>query len=217
MSGRKLRAVSGLGLILALFGPPAVAFVFRNAAAGDLTANVTAQVGLVLVTTAVVFIVRFGEGRPLSAIGLGWPRLSSFAWAAVLAAAYALVAAPIMRSILRRVDASGFEPTLRRLAMLPAWYRVVIVVLGGIVEDFLYRGYAFERLSVYLRSRWGAAVLSALVFAYAHAPLWGLGVSTALLIPALLGSFFYVWRRDLAANIMAHIATDLLGVVVFNS
>jgi membrane protease YdiL (CAAX protease family) len=217
MLGRELRGVSGLGLALALFGLPAVAFAFRNRAVGDLAANVAAQAGLVLVTLAVIFVVRFGEGRPLSSIGVIWPRASSFAWAALLAAGYLFVATPIMRSILSRIDASGFQPTVRRLAVLPAWYRVVIVVLDGTIEDVLYRGYAFERLAVYLRSTWSAAILSALVFAYAHTPLWGLGVSTALVVPALLGSFFYLWRRDLAANIMAHVTTDLLGIVVFNS
>jgi membrane protease YdiL (CAAX protease family) len=217
MSSRELSSVSGVGLALALFGLPAVAFLFRNATADDFAANVAAQVGLVFVTAAVLFIVRFCEGRPLSAIGVRWPRPSSFAWAALLAAGYVFVATPIMRGVLSRVHAPGFEPTLRRIAVLPAWYRVVIVILGGTIEDVLYRGYAFERLSVYLRSTWGAAIVSALVFAYAHTPMWGLGVSTALVVPALLGSFFYLWRRDLAAYIMAHVATDLLGIVVFNS
>jgi uncharacterized protein len=78
----------------------------------------------------------------------------------------------------------------------------------------LYRGYAFERLSVVLRSGPAAAVLSSVVFAYAHAPLWGFGVSTALVVPALCATAFYMWRRDLAANVIAHIATDLVGIVV---
>jgi membrane protease YdiL (CAAX protease family) len=52
------------------------------------------------------------------------------------------------------------------------------------------------------------------VFAYAHAPLWGIGASTALLIPALFSALFYLWRRDLSANVLAHIAVDLVGIVI---
>jgi membrane protease YdiL (CAAX protease family) len=216
MAVRKPPAVSGVGLVVSLLGPPFVAFAFRNAAPGDVTANLAAQGCLVLVVLAILCIVRFGEGRPLSAIGVGRPRVSTFIWAGLLAAGYVFVATPLMRAVLSRVDTSGFEPTLRRLAALPIWYRIAIVVLGGTIEDVLYRGYAFERLSVYLRSTWVAALVSSLIFAYAHAPLWGLGVSGALVIPALLGTLFYLWRRDLVANIIAHVATDLLGIVVFN-
>ena len=216
MAFRKPPVVSGVGLVVSLFGPPLVAFVFRNAAPGDVAANLAAQSCLVLVVSAVLLIVRFGERRPLSAIGLRPPRASTVIWAALLTAGYVFVATPPMRAVLRRVDTSGFEPTLRQLAALPVWYRIAIVVLGGTIEDVLYRGYAFERLSLYLRGTWAAAIVSSLIFAYAHAPLWGLGVSSALVIPALLGGLFYLWRRDLAANIIAHVVTDLLGVVVFN-
>jgi membrane protease YdiL (CAAX protease family) len=71
-----------------------------------------------------------------------------------------------------------------------------------------------EKLSAVLGSRLAAAVVSSVVFAYAHAPLWGIGASTALLIPALFSALFYLWRRDLSANVLAHIAVDLVGVVI---
>jgi len=94
----------------------------------------------------------------------------------------------------------------------PQHAALVDPVLGGIIEEFLYRGYAFERLSLLLRSRIAAAVVVSLLFAYAHVPLWGFAVSTVLVVPGICATAFYAWRRDLAANVIAHVATDLLGI-----
>jgi uncharacterized protein len=203
---------TAVGLVLALLGPPAVALAFRGV--GGLAGNAAAQACLLLLTLAVALIVRRGEHRSLASAGVRAPRAGSFVWAALLAAAYMFVVAPLMVATLRWSGARGFEPTLHELALLPAWYRVVIVVIGGTIEEFLYRGYAFERLALLLRSQTGALVLSSLIFAYAHTPLWGLGVSTALVLPAIFSTAFYLWRRDLAANVMAHVVTDLAGIVL---
>jgi membrane protease YdiL (CAAX protease family) len=62
-------------------------------------------------------------------------------------------------------------------------------------------------------SRTAGAAVASLVFAFAHAPLWGLGAATLLVLPAAVGAAFYGWRRDLAALILAHIATDFMGIV----
>jgi membrane protease YdiL (CAAX protease family) len=210
---RSLVPSTGAGLALALFGPPLIAWTFRNAQVGALLPNVVAQACLLVLAVAVGCIVRFWERRPWTTVGVRPLRLATLGWAALLTATYVFVVAPLMQSTLHALGAGGFEPTVRALAALPRWYRVLIVVLGATVEDFLYRGYAQERLTALARSQLAGAALPSVIFAFAHAPLWGLGVATALLLPGLVGAWFYAWRRDLAANVLAHMVTDLLGLV----
>jgi membrane protease YdiL (CAAX protease family) len=205
-------AVTGAGLLVALLGPPLVALAFHDAASRGLVVSIAAQCCLILVTITVGLIVRYGERRPLATAGVRRPRPSSFAWAALLAIAYIFVAAPLMQAMLRRFGSPGFASGLSGLSALPVWYRATIVVIGGTIEEFLYRGYAFERLSLILRSRVAAAIGSSIVFAYAHWPLWGFGVSTVLVVPGIAATLFYLWRRDLSANVMAHVVTDLVGI-----
>jgi membrane protease YdiL (CAAX protease family) len=164
------------------------------------------------VTLSVIAIVRWGERRPLDSIGVRAPGWRSLAWAAVLAAGYIFVVTPLMQLLLRRWGARGFDETIGALAALPSWWRVTIVVIGGTVEELLYRGYAFARLQPLVGSRALAAVIVSVVFAYAHTPQWGVAVSTALLLPGLAATAFYAWRRDLPANIIAHVVTDLRGL-----
>jgi membrane protease YdiL (CAAX protease family) len=194
-----------------MFGPPAIAWGFRWAPIGILT-NLRAQVYLVLVASAVVGIVRFGERRPIeSMLGIR-PDAKTLSWAALLTAIYVFVAAPIMGWATHVFGISGFDVTLHRLAALPAWYRALVVVVTAPLEDLLYRGYAQERLSSVV-GRTGGAVVITLLFAFAHAPLWGLGVAALLVLPSGVGAAFYAWRRDLTALVLAHVATDLIGIV----
>jgi membrane protease YdiL (CAAX protease family) len=205
------RPITGAGLVLAMFGPPAIAWAFRSAPIG-IVANLRAQVCLILLASAVVGIVRFGERRPVATMLGIRPDARTLSWAAVLTAIYIFVATPVMGWATHAFAISGFDVTLHRLAALPAWYRALVVVLGAPLEDLLYRGYAQERLSS-LVGRTGGAAVTTLLFAFAHAPLWGLGVAALLVMPSAVGAAFYAWRRDLAALVLAHVATDLIGIV----
>ena len=78
-------------------------------------------------------------------------------------------------------------------------------VTGGCVEETLYRGYAVERLATLVHRRWLGAMLATVAFAAAHVPLWGVAfVVTADLPAGIVLVLFYLWRRDLIANALAH-------------
>jgi uncharacterized protein len=207
------------GLALALLGPTAVSCAFRGAAPGALAPNAAAQGCLVAVTLAVLWVARSRERLPWSSLGLRRPGAGTVVWGVALAAAYIAVAAPIMVALLVAMRATGFDATVRALARLPFAYRIAIVLVDATIEEFLYRGYAIGRLSSAMAPQLGprraegvAAALSTFAFAAAHAPLWGAGVAAVLTIPGILGVAFYLWRRDLAANILAHAVTDLAGL-----
>ena len=182
-------------------------------AAGLLAPNLAAQGLLVALAIAVACIARFGERRPLSSLGLRAPRASTWLWAAFLTLANVFVIAPAMGWLLGVLRSPGFGPSLDALHRFPAAYRAFIVLLGAPIEDFLYRGYAQERLEAITRSTVAGAVLCAVVSAFVHAPLWGGAVATVLLVPAFFAAAFYAWKRDLGALVIAHVITDFSGIV----
>ncbi len=214
----ELRRETAWGLALALLGPVLVASAFAGVPPGVLVANAAAQGLIVALALAVAWIVRARERLPWSSVGLRRPDLGTAAWGVALAAFYVAVAAPLMVALLVALRARGFEATVSALGRFPLAYRVVTVLVVAPIEELLYRGYAIERLSAAMtpqlgarRASWLAAAVSVVAFALAHAPLWGPGVAFVLLIPGVFGAAFYLWRRDLAANVLAHVVTDLVG------
>ena len=53
-----------------------------------------------------------------------------------------------------------------------------------------------------------------LVVSLLHFPHWGLGPVLAYLVAVGLGTAFFAWRRDLGANIVAHVTVDTMGLVI---
>ena len=96
---------------------------------------------------------------------------------------------------------------------LPLWVFVLIVFRAGIVEELFYRGYAIERLRAMGAGRFASAALPLLVFTVGHYA----GAWVDVLQPLVLGGIltgFYLWRRDLVANVLAHTLVDLVGTGV---
>jgi hypothetical protein len=61
---------------------------------------------------------------------------------------------------------------------------------------------------------WLAAVVSLVGFVALHVPLWGWGFALGGLVSGAAAMTFFIWRRDLLALIIFHLATDAIGLVV---
>jgi membrane protease YdiL (CAAX protease family) len=90
------------------------------------------------------------------------------------------------------------------------WLLVFIVFRAGVVEELFYRGYAIERIESLGLNRFLAVVIPLTIFGVAH---WTGGWANILIALALgvILSVFYVWRRDLVANMIAHFLVDFIG------
>jgi len=113
-----------------------------------------------------------------------------------------------------RLPFGGFEAGLARVSTVPTWLLVISILVVTPAEEILYRGYAVERLAATTGSYWSAGTISVLEFGTAHIPNWGLGATLSTLILGAILTAFFVWQRDLSANIIAHVVTDLVGIVV---
>jgi membrane protease YdiL (CAAX protease family) len=208
-------SVTLLGLALALFGPGIVALAAKHS---DAESSVEASLPWLFAFAALVAfiwtIAIFAENLGASDIGFAGTSLASIPLAVALAAFFIFLFGPLAAWELAKSGLGGFEAGVDRFAALPPWYLAVtiIVVAGG--EEWLYRGYAIERLTALTGSAWLAGGFSLLAFGLAHLPLWGIGVSLITLVSGGMLTVLYLWRRDVSFLILAHVLTDLYGFLV---
>jgi membrane protease YdiL (CAAX protease family) len=197
-------------LFVALFGMVIVRQVVNSLSPEPTIASAIAkEAGMWLVALLLLVIVKVGERKPLSSIGIGTARFwKSLLWGlllgiACLAAAVALVAV---------TGYTGGEGG-KFMQGLPLWLVSLIVIRAGVVEELCYRGYAIERLSELGLPRPVAAAVPLVIFAVAHWTGGWANIVIALALGAILAAF-YLWRRDLVANMIGHWLVDFVGNVV---
>jgi len=209
------RTAIAVGLLVALAGPPLVA-VLSLRISGPMpsaAASIAGQAALWALAAAVLGIVLLWERLPLRSIG-AVPLTGASLLAAVLAAAALLyVATPIGLWLVNTLGLLGFEAGVSRLRSLPAGVLVCAAATAGVVEELLYRGYAIERLTVLTGSRAAAALLSLAAFSLAHLPFWGAGSALLTAVAGIVLTALYLWRRSLAANMVAHALTAAVQLI----
>jgi membrane protease YdiL (CAAX protease family) len=82
-----------------------------------------------------------------------------------------------------------------------------------VVEELFYRGFAIERLEALGLNRYVAAAVPLIIFGVVHWTGGWANIVIALALGAML-SGFYLWRRDLVANMIGHFLVDFIANVV---
>ena len=132
----------------------------------------------------------------------------------LLAALTMYVVMPSLTWALRIAHIEGFEAGMAKVLVLPMWLRIVSVVTAGVVEDTLFVAYAFTRLTLLTENQWLAGTVTVLVFSFLHLSNWGVGPVLTYFVAIAISTAFFAWRRDLLANIVAHVVVDGMGIVV---
>ncbi|MGA2402137.1 MAG: CPBP family intramembrane glutamic endopeptidase [Syntrophobacteraceae bacterium] len=215
MIDRKIPATY-IGLCLALFGPAGLAFLSKTFLPDrpNLVESILAQLVLVLICAMVLVILIFWERQTLSSIGIRPLSLQSIARGGAFAAFLIWVYSPFLGWVMALARIPWFTEGIAKLAAYPAWYLTLIIIIGGTAEEFLHRGYVIERLAGLTGSYSIAGLASVVVNALAHVPMWGWWTSLTFVLSGAVTTAFYLWRRDLLANIVAHVITDFAGLVV---
>jgi len=212
----KLTALTWLGLALALLGPGAIAFLWKRSARQTVSLSGSAPwLGVfALLIASVATIAFWGEKLTAADVGFGAISWWSIPSGIALALSFIFVFGPIASWALARAHLGSFNVGTSSLAALPAWYLclTVAVVAGG--EEWLYRGYAIERLEALTGNVWLAGTVSLFAFGIVHLPLWGIGVSLTTLVSGCVFTVLYIWQRDISFLILTHVVTDLYGLVI---
>ena len=209
---KRISRATWVGLFLSLF----VMLLVRQSVSYfwptlTFTAAIWKETLLWVSAITLLFIIRRGERLPLTSIGLDTSRWwKSILWGLVIAVASAAAA-----GVLAALTGYGHGPGSAAFEKLPLWLITLIVLRAGVVEELFYRGYAIERLqAVGLKPAWAAGI-PLVIFALGHWTGGAANILIALVLGAIL-SVFYLWRRDLVANMIGHSTVDFIVNVLPN-
>jgi membrane protease YdiL (CAAX protease family) len=159
----------------------------------------------------VLGIAHFAEGYPLATFGFQWSqktlRTRLIEWilttlAAVVIAGVVIFFSQYVRMLLTNTPAPVSIELVRRL---PAWVLIPAWITGSFTEEVLFRSYSIERLTQLTGQRWLASLITIVAFTVLHLFGWDwIHVLTAVLPGGIMLTAFYLWRRNLALNVMIH-------------
>ena len=207
---RALPAISWLGLALALFGMlivrQAITFFWPTL---PLPAVMLREALFWGSAAGLLLLIRQGERLPLQSIGLGTRGgIKSILWGLVIFAICIVVG-----GLLAHLTQYGQGPASAAFAKLPLWLITMVILRAGVVEELFYRGYAIERLQALGLNRFVAAGIPLIIFAAGHWTGGAANILIALALGAILAGF-YLWHRDLVANMIGHFMVDFVANVL---
>ena len=198
------------GLAISLFAMVAIRQAFVFFVPETTFASAVLKETLMWVSAlALIVIVRRGEHLPMRSIGLGTARWwKSILWGFVIAVVSAVVLGAVVY-----ITSYGHGPGSAAFEKLPLWLITAIVFRAGVVEELFYRGYAIERLRLVGFGRFWSVTIPLVIFSFGH---WSGGAANILIAFAagLILTGFYLWRRDLAANMIGHGLVDFVANVL---
>jgi membrane protease YdiL (CAAX protease family) len=206
----RVRPITYLGLFIALFGMLLVRQLVNHLwPEAAVTSAILKEAGMWLVGMALIAIVIRGEDLPLSSIGLSMGRArKSVLWGLLIAVICFVVAGGLISVTHYNGGEAG-----KAMGKLPLWLVTSIVIRAGAVEELCYRGYAIERLHLLGLPRIVAAAIPLIIFGVGHWTGGGANIVIALALGGILAAF-YLWRRDLVANMIGHFVVDFTANVV---
>ena len=181
---------------------------------GTVGARVLTESAIWCYALATLVIALRGEPRTLAGIGLRRP-----SWAAVLTGLAGALAMLIAGQSGNYLDYTMLRAPARSDTQAVAIvsgsviYALCLAIRAGVVEELLFRGLAIEQLTTLTGRRWLAACISGLTFVLVHALRFDLAQLVPIAAVTIVLTGLYLWRRNLLANIVAHVFIDSIGLV----
>lgn len=205
--------VVGVGLLIAL-GLPQWGLGNRLAPGEGLGAVLGRELVWWAVAGLLLLYVRRVERLPLSSVGIRRPTRGTLGYGLLLTV---VLMASVMFSFAVLFPLLGLklnQSAVAQITRLPFGVRCLLFLRAAVVEEILYRGYPIERLEKRTGSTALAFVVSVGVFTYVHLAGWGGAQLIVVGFGAVILAGWYVWRRDLLSNMLAHFLVDLIGFVL---
>ena len=206
----KVSRATWAGLAISLFAMVVIRQVFVFLAPEITFASAVLKEALIwLSAVTLLVIIRRGERLPMRSIGLGTARW----WKSILWGFTIAIVSAVAVGALAYATGYGHGPGSAAFEKLPLWLITLIVLRAGVVEELFYRGYAIERLRLVGLGRFWSVAIPLIIFSFGH---WSGGAANILIAFAagLILTGFYLWRRDLVANMIGHGLVDFVANVV---
>ena len=206
----KVSRATWVGLAISLFAMLVIRQVVAFLIPGTTFASAILKEALIWLSAATLLvIIRRGERLPMRSIGLGTARWwKSILWGFIIA-----IVSAVAVGALAYLTGYGHGPGSAAFEKLPLWLITAIVFRAGVVEELFYRGYAIERLRLVGLGRFWSVAIPLVIFSFGH---WSGGAANILIAFAagLILTGFYLWRRDLVANMIGHGLVDFVANVL---
>jgi len=198
------------GLFISLFAMVVIRQVFVFFVPEITFASALLKEALIwLSAVTLLMIIRRGERLPMRSIGLGTARW----WKSILWGFVITIVSATAVGILAYLTGYGHGRGSAAFEKLPLWLITLIVFRAGVVEELFYRGYAIERLRMIGLGRFWSVTIPLVIFSLGH---WSGGAANILIALAagVILTGFYLWRRDLVANMIGHGSVDFVATVL---
>ena len=173
---------------------------------------VTMELSMWLLLLMILFWIYFVEKKTIASIG--WKKPS---YKTVLAGIGIGVLLFIVFGLSNAaIQAMGFvlnQDVAKTYADQPFGFLLLVALRAGVVEEVLYRGYAFERIFTLTKSKWLAVFIPLIMFMLAHIS-WGMGHLLFVFIAGGLFALIYLLKRNLLLLIIAHFTVDVIALAV---
>ena len=170
------------------------------------------EVGMWALLLMIILWILFVEKRTLASIG--WKKLTlktTFIWIGFGLIIFILFG--IITTVIQALDLELNQDIAQLIAGQSIPVLMLIALRAGIVEEVLYRGFAYERIYDLTKSKWLAALIPVILFTLIHLS-WGVGHLVFVFIAAGIFMLMYISKRNLALIIIAHFVTDVLALLV---
>ena len=170
------------------------------------------EAGMWVLLSLIILWILFVEKRTLESIG--WKKIT--AKMTFVSIGFGLVIFVLFGAITVGIQSIGLHLN-KDVAELIAGQSVPVLLLialrAAVVEEVLYRGFAFERIHDLTKSKWLAALVPVLLFTLVHLS-WGVGHLLFVFVAGGIFMLMYIWKRNLPMIIIAHFVTDVIALLV---
>lgn len=177
--------------------------------------------GYILMVLAIIFISKFRRKEKWADYGFQAVKWPDVLLAAIVGLAFAAFSNYIQEPLVSKLtgeeaDLSSFDNVKGNLG---AFLTLLAIgwVIGGIFEEFLFRGYLFNRISQLFSNadlgKWAGILLTSVSFALAHTYQGLGGIINTFFFSVIMGVLFYdVFKRNTGYIILVHGFFDTLGI-----
>lgn len=184
------------------------------------------DLGMILSFLIVILYLLIGKNRKekLNSVGFRKPHnwgkllLTTFLLGFIIEMSFQLLINPIIELLAdSKIDLSAFDGIQGNL---PTYliYLVIGFVIGGLLEEMLFRGFLLTRIATFFKSEklgftFGIIILSVL-FGLAHLYQGWSGVLNTGLVSVLLGIVFIKYNKNLWYAVFTHGFIDFIGFTI---